>query len=401
MVLGDGNLSFGLALARALPHVWPELRLVCSTFDGEDALLRKYPESAATLARLARLERVRVLHCVDATALHTHRAALPPACRAVLFNFPHLGVEDCALHASLLAHSMHAARGLLSAAPAGLLCIALSEEQCARWRLLDTAASQGLRLVERLPFGSADIPGYETKRHHNDKSFETRIGGGVCFCFRDEAHMSAPLAPNLFALLLEHYRATPHASAARLDDATPRGDKPPSRKRSKVGALTEGRYARVEEGGRVLFRCSFCAKCLGSEQGAMTHVYVEHLLSREGARPVRCEPCDREFAHGSALDAHRSTVHAFDIPKRSANVAVPPAETAADTPMPFACAVCLLSFASAEALAEHTRGVAPVDPVLALPCEECGRRFRDLRALGLHRAMTHAAGTARAQSALV
>ncbi|CAN0464515.1 unnamed protein product, partial [Scytosiphon promiscuus] len=78
LILGDGNFSFSLALARGPPRQQGRRKrtrnrpyeVVATSFDGPLDLLRKYPESSKILAGLRSLGAT-VLHNVDATSLDT------------------------------------------------------------------------------------------------------------------------------------------------------------------------------------------------------------------------------------------------------------------------------------------------------------------------------------------
>lgn len=136
LLLGEGNFSFALSLARYLRPALLTRRysLHCTSFDSAATLAAKYPEAAHILSALASFENILLEHGVDATALHrSYPASL--SFDQVVFNFPHLGVEDCRLHASLLAHVFHSVRPFLRAL--GSVHISLSEDQCSRWRLLE------------------------------------------------------------------------------------------------------------------------------------------------------------------------------------------------------------------------------------------------------------------------
>ena len=111
LTLGDGDLSFSLALCRAFHQ---QLAVTGSTLLRQEEVLKRYRSAAATREELVSLG-ARVLHEVDAC----HLELLEPF-DVVIFNFPHLGdvAEDghssssghVRRHQSLMSHFLQAAR---------------------------------------------------------------------------------------------------------------------------------------------------------------------------------------------------------------------------------------------------------------------------------------------------
>jgi hypothetical protein len=146
LILGDGNFSFSSSFASVLVRLLhtttashePSVLIFCTSFDSRDELVRKYPESTHHIQQCLRYACVRILHNIDATYLRVENFGGPV--NMVVFNFPHLGIEDCGLHASLIAHIFHSARNILL--PGGTISIALSEDQSKRWRLVEVCMLQ-------------------------------------------------------------------------------------------------------------------------------------------------------------------------------------------------------------------------------------------------------------------
>ena len=159
--VGAGDLSFSAALANRLS---PRISLTASTFDSPADLAAKHPGAAAHLDAL-KLRSVRVMCGVDAVR--------PPASLAsqrfdhVIFNHPHLGVEDAQRHQSLLSHVFAALSPLLKEGT-GRLHLTLVGGQSARWEAEDRAALAGLSLERRSPFPHLD--GFERRRTLNNRS---------------------------------------------------------------------------------------------------------------------------------------------------------------------------------------------------------------------------------------
>lgn len=106
LVLGDGNLSYSLSLAVALP----KSELWCTTLDSKEAVEGKYSQSHSTIKRLNQLApRVHVLHGIDALAIWESLTLAEDGGAAgpfhhIIFNHPHTGYECAKRHQALCAH---------------------------------------------------------------------------------------------------------------------------------------------------------------------------------------------------------------------------------------------------------------------------------------------------------
>lgn len=264
------------------------------------------------------------------------------------------------------------------------------------------AERNGLLLVESTPFSSSLLPGYEVKRHHNDRSFESRIGKSVNYRL---ALSSASIAAqntaslNIFRLLLRSYEEN-----AQAVEALPVLKINPNKRQrqTKVSSATEGMYRRIVPSpdesdytatatALLLFECSICLKRLSSEQGVKTHVYTEHVLEKAKGEtsiaPQICSTCGKNFRTLEALNNHVASVHTFVIPRGTVSHE---REALQHVDQYFECNICTLKFPSPEELQAHfTAGVPPVDVRLDIVCSSCGRAFKDDRALGQHRALAH------------
>ena len=390
LLLGEGNFSFGLSLSRSLrssrPARYP--RLHCTSFDSATVLATKYPEARHCLNVLASFEDVLIEHGVDATALH-RSYSLGPLFDQVVFNFPHLGIEDCRLHASLLAHVFHSVKPFLR--PAGSIHISLSKEQCSRWRLSEVRCSrscchvctshrylsqmaerQDMVMVQSFAFHPGEFAGYETRRHQNDKSFGARIGESLCcrLARREEADAAAAIESEFWRALC-FYR----------DRATQQPPLHTKRRKTRVCQLTEGKYAPTVDGQ---FECLECGGKFRSAQGARTHVYMQHVLESATEDIATCDLCGRSFPHRKALREHCKVMHELGAPKKTSENPFHD-----DTSLVFGCSECDLTFTTAEELQRHLEGIVPVDDKIELLCADCDRRFHDERALTQHRNLAH------------
>ena len=119
LFLGEGDFSFTHAFLCRLTDVnqLTAFDVVTTSYDSERDVLTKYPHAKKTLGTFAKNtdSRIRVCHDIDATKSLVTQLSLCPtttesvsqAIDHVVFNFPHLGVEDCKSHSSLVAHIFH------------------------------------------------------------------------------------------------------------------------------------------------------------------------------------------------------------------------------------------------------------------------------------------------------
>ncbi|KAF4705427.1 hypothetical protein FOZ62_019123, partial [Perkinsus olseni] len=133
LILGDGDFSFSASLAEAL----------LSPDDEEEDLDKKYGRAVEANLKILQDYNISVQHGIDAVRL-------PEGMRGELFdviiwNHPHLGVEDAKLHQVLMAHFADSARRVLRSDGRVLLC--LVEGQAKRWNLANLASLNGLHLI--------------------------------------------------------------------------------------------------------------------------------------------------------------------------------------------------------------------------------------------------------------
>ena len=152
LTVGDGDLSFSLALVRAF-----DIQVVATTWLSAEDLVQRYRSAAGTRDEL--LERgMPVLHEVDACNLQKlPELGYVNPFDVAMFNFPHLGdvAVDChrpdsehvRKHVALLSHFLDSARSV-----ACEVHITLCGEQAALWDLHGSAERLGWLEHRRLVF---------------------------------------------------------------------------------------------------------------------------------------------------------------------------------------------------------------------------------------------------------
>ena len=120
----------------------------------------------------------------------------------IIFNFPHLGVEDSIQHSSLLAHFFYSVRPLMHSK--SIIHLSLTRGQSERWRLTEMAERVGMDVIGCSPLIEAAWPGYEWKRHQGGQSFRSRVIGDEGVTFRLHCKSSIdPCVPHVASGLFE------------------------------------------------------------------------------------------------------------------------------------------------------------------------------------------------------
>jgi hypothetical protein len=134
LVLGDGNYSYSRALEQTLESNRISYDLLCLTsYDSKEDLFIKYPESNSILNLLQRNSKIQIHYSVDATRSLRYLMADGPLFDSVIFNFPHIGIENSQIHSSMIGHLLHQVKGVM--AEDGVFYLSLADDQAQNWKL--------------------------------------------------------------------------------------------------------------------------------------------------------------------------------------------------------------------------------------------------------------------------
>ncbi|GKY96381.1 hypothetical protein MPSEU_000597700 [Mayamaea pseudoterrestris] len=409
LILGDGDFTFSLDLARYLQHQEFQQRhsltiqlssarihLIATGFDSFTELKQKYKDSPFILKSLREcstpLLQIDVRHGVNAVASDYDDDVASDdqiqKAHHVIFNHPHLGTEDCIRHYQFLSHLFHACRErwLIDSDCSCYLHVTLAHQQAHRWKCLAAAERHGFHLVHRVTFQSPPLSKhgqpsyYQVRRHQTGKSFGNRVAG--------------PSETLTFAL-----KAT-HGDKSENDDAVTSLSHPlpwysfaPS---SSDSAATPA-----------AFTCQYCSRSFREERSLNSHLLAKHVGDDDDAdlRPrkkpaLTCSYCPSEtkrtYSSENALAEHvlakHSGPHTKILPdwSISAKMAANTVEESCHDKLEASfgkCSVCDKVFATeSELLAHETTFLpssslnsgAPIPSVHA--CSYCKQNFGDQRA---------------------
>ncbi len=176
LVLGDGNFSFSRSLFyRLIEKSIPYRLVIFSSYDSKEEVRKKYPEAKSILATFEREidiereieiekereidqedietkietagreraekeredeRRIRVIHSVDATKSMEYLLSDEKEeghFDSIIFNFPHIGIENSTIHSSFLGHLLYEIKRILK--DDGVFELSLADEQPENWKL--------------------------------------------------------------------------------------------------------------------------------------------------------------------------------------------------------------------------------------------------------------------------
>lgn len=284
LTVGDGDLSFSLALARAA-DCGP--RLTATVYDSRDTLVRKYPDAEGRIAGLQQLG-AKVFFGIDARKLSSSpiNDIIVPGDKfgIIAFQFPLLPVmnkqefqtascKDPVLNNRLmLLEFLLEAKNLLL--ENGLAVITSKDVRpYTLWRLHDTLAPNipEIDFLGKVPFSVADYPGYNCQNVERDAQVKDTEGQSYLFGFEkawDEAEASSPAK-----------------ETANLEKAAAGGGTTPAPGGIEAGASSEELRRKVVLSADPCFRENACNAC-GTGPFTCDRDRQQHLSSKGHGRFV-------------------------------------------------------------------------------------------------------------------
>jgi hypothetical protein len=316
----------------------------------------------------------------------------------IIFNHPHIGTEDAALHSLFLCHLFNTCiQSWLSTR--GVLHLTLVKGQCERWKCITSANSCGLHLIHRVPFAfplEANNSRYRHRRHQSGKSFasrakcgsETLVFGLVSHCKEGRGCLVDPV-PN--AMCLPWQRDSSFKENEKMDLS------------SNVKS----------------FSCTSCDKSFHEERSLISHIKAVHSNSSQDDVPgkknaqkqLTCPHCPllpnikpRSFANTAALEAHKvakhSGIHTNVLPDWCKRKRINEIDESSKMETVIEkCSVCHVPFLNEEERLNHYLDFIPTmtcfetkvlssdllsDSQNKFACIFCDKRFRERRAKMQH-----------------
>ena len=334
-LFGEGDFSFCHSLGK-LPEEndleiedLPEIPIIATSLDTRQEVVEKYP----SFVHRKFDSRIKILHGVNALDRSVWEQYIDKE-TVVIWNHPHLGVEDSVQHFQLLCHLFH----LLDQFSPHSFIISLLAGQVDRWRVQEAANRSGFDIVKFKRMFEANFPGFECRRNLSGSSFKTsqswldswflwfgRKGESLCdispilnkdveeaeknenyfqcdLCERKytsflalKTHVSQIHQLKKFQLDLNENlvccgKTFDSQYAINMHNRSVHGDHVVSTKRLK---LTEENHADEE--------CSIC--------GSRDRDHVLKFGTNRKLDKLRCEKCDKEFKDLRALNQHLNYKH--------------------------------------------------------------------------------------------
>jgi len=180
LILGDGDFSYSLALAKKNKSRG-NAHITATSFDSQKVVKKTYGSARENIKRLRNHDKVTVIHNVDATNLS------PPISKecyeSIVWNFPYpadqKGGVSSTICSEMILHFFRQAKEVLT--PAGKIYLTLSQRQGGTtrevaaprlaWDIEEQCYQADLDLIEVLPFDPEEFEGYEPKRAYADVTF--------------------------------------------------------------------------------------------------------------------------------------------------------------------------------------------------------------------------------------
>ena len=384
LLLGDGDFTYSLDCAEYLASLncKEKVHLVCTGFDTKEDLRAKYKDIDSILSKLqsfnldAKTNKKRFIDgtrpnvsmnkSVCVTIEHGIDAlSLPASYRSksfhrIIFNHPHLGIEDATLHHQFLCHFFHSLSSSLSFEEKTVVHMALVCSQFERWKCQEAANAFGFHILHKELFKHPiGINGrYETRRHQSGRSFGRRTFGSEMITFAKGMQVA--------------------------------------KKDIQTQLPWQSRNDSSEEETST-FQCKLCNKNFREERSLKNHLLSLHSNERNTSTVIKCNECEnrgisRLFKSTDALEQHRIAKHEgffTNIKPDWLKKNILKQENVAPSRI---CPICKCSFVSEEDEVFHNVKFKPkngdtnsiTSTLSTFQCKFCLKQLRDERARQQH-----------------
>ena len=348
VLLGEGDFSFTHSLSHVStvaanwlrPHTSNQNKhhIHATSLDSRKEVIEKYP----AFASLKFPPFVSFHHNVNALELSSH--AFTKHADFIIWNHPHLGIEQSDTHFQLLCHFFHSLAPL--AGPTTSVILSFLTGQIGRWRVLHAAKRSSFYLSRAELFDESMFPGYSSKRNMSGDSFKSSRA-------RDNWDN------DLTSHFLFFQRSEPESPDWELK----------SDFLSKTQNFPQG------------FACNECNKCFRSEQGLKTHSRQVHELKLYSEKDtVVCLICKKVFQGHEAVDMHMRNAHGTLTVKTQNEQAK---KQRVDVPDAYECEVC------GSRQKDHISEFGRNRRIEVLTCSVCEKEFKSRRAMHQHMNVVH------------
>lgn len=357
LILGDGDFSYSLDLVHYLmTNSTTTNHVIVTGIDSLNDMQMKYKDCDYLLRQLRSAPRenltIDIRHEIDAVSANN---AAPTNADVVIFNHPHLGIEDAKRHGRFLHHFLNeCSKSWLAATTGGggTVHLTLAAGQWERWNGQKAVSRQGFFLKHRFAFLSPPVEDakYQNRRHQTGKSFKNRTTGSETFVLGRNKSETA-------------YLFEWQIGMDNVDDST---------------VIPK-------------FVCLLCERSFREERSLNSHMKEVHDDSRKRKRTegITCQYCEAQgvlkpFPHAQSLTDH---VQAKHVGVHTATIRPAWAELDASIINPDIghgrCEICHYVYRGADDVLRHEQEFRPTLHSLSqqsVHCQFCAKAFHDKRA---------------------
>ncbi|ETO23897.1 hypothetical protein RFI_13262 [Reticulomyxa filosa] len=385
LLLGDGDFTFTLALYNKISKRRSDLPLLASwwasedevsveitptCFDTKEEVLSKYSNFETTCKQLSKVKSKRVKlaeiqYGVDATTIHeTHKNE---KWDLIIFNNPHLGVENKKRNGGLCMHILYSSLQCTEKS-GGQIWITLVKEQLEQWQILQTASNTSMLKTDLRYLGSFSFldtfwPGYTCRRHQSGKSFRNVAFESLTHVF---VHFKNRMSTTFAQQVLQQ------TQQKILQSQTPK-------KESTV------------------LKCHCCDQTFTEQRSLDTHFKHKHgavATDQKTNESFSCSLCKATFHNHDAMTKHYISVHSGQ------HLNVKPdwkendffaqrniiQHSSDSSSTHYFCELCDALFSDQE---EHKQYLSPTPITSRVICDVCGQEFVATRDLLQHKNFKH------------